>query len=211
CSEAWPRAHNLPCEIGERGFPSALIARPSRVRMFMPHPAGHSRHVVRYQVERPGTISSCGVTYGSSRSAPWVLHPKRLAPAPAAPSTFRKSRLSIPFAIVLLLTRPHRPAARPRSPRHRHRSSASVVVNEAVDARLPLLVAVDAPPHPQRLRKLDLRHLLDGAVTVLTRDPGVHVHHVREPNVLRKIVDPDPGDRDLRLRILHQLLQLRAV
>ena len=31
---------------GVAGFPSALVIRPSRCRMCMPHPAGHSRQVV---------------------------------------------------------------------------------------------------------------------------------------------------------------------
>jgi hypothetical protein len=64
-----------PCEMGDSGLPSALTARPSRVRTFMPQPAGHSRQVVRYHVAMPGTISSCGTTYGISFSAPPVLHP----------------------------------------------------------------------------------------------------------------------------------------
>jgi hypothetical protein len=49
--------------------------------MFMPQPAGHSRQVVRYHVATPGTISSCGTTYGISFSAPRVPQPVRPAPA----------------------------------------------------------------------------------------------------------------------------------
>jgi hypothetical protein len=99
CSDAWPRAHSLPCEIGDSGLPSALTARPSRVRTFMPQPAGHSRQVVRYHVAMPGTISSCGTTYGISFSAPPVPQPVRPAPAPVTPRTFRNSRRSRPLLI----------------------------------------------------------------------------------------------------------------
>src|SRR5687768_9922845 len=78
--------------MGESGLPSTLTARPSRVRTLMPHPAGHSRQVVRYQVATPGTMSSCGITYGISFSA-LLLQPPKVAPAPVTPMTFRNSRL----------------------------------------------------------------------------------------------------------------------
>src|SRR5690606_1575728 len=87
----------------------------------------------------------------------------------------------------------------------------SVVTDETVDPGLPLLVAVDAPTHVERLSQLDLRHRLHRSVALLALEPGVDVHHVREPDVVRQVVDPDPGDRDALLRVLDELLQLRAI
>ena len=74
---------------------------------------------------------------------------------------------------------------------------SSVVAGRAVVARLERWigtadVTVDAPSHVQRVLLIYLLHVLDLAVARLTRHPRIHVSHVREVNVLGKLVNPDP-------------------
>src|SRR3977135_4017317 len=56
-------------------------------------------------------------------------------------------------------------------------------------------VTVDAPPHVERGRLIDLLHVLDLAVTRLTRNARVHMPHVWEGNEFRQLVDSDPRYR----------------
>src|ERR1700693_2300322 len=56
-------------------------------------------------------------------------------------------------------------------------------------------VTVDAPPHVERRRLIDLLHVLDLAVARRACHARVHVPHVREVNVLRELVDADPRHR----------------
>src|ERR1700694_5074032 len=56
-------------------------------------------------------------------------------------------------------------------------------------------VTVDAPAHVERRRLVNLFHVLDLAVTRLTRHTRVHVPHVREVDVLRQLVDAHPRHR----------------
>src|SRR5919109_1042307 len=175
--------------MGESGFPSAFTARPSRVRMFMPHPAGHSRHVVRYQVASPGTISSCGTTYGISRSAPPVPQAVTPAPTPVTPMTLRNSRRSSRLLI----------------------GPCSVMTDEAVGAHLAGAMTLDAPPHLQRTVLLDLPHRLHRTVAFLARKTSVEVAHVREMHVIGKPVDADPRDGPLLAPVCNQLLHFQAV
>ena len=56
-------------------------------------------------------------------------------------------------------------------------------------------MTVDAPAHVERVCLRDLLHVLDVAVTCLTRYSGVDVAHVGKVHVLRELVDSDPRYR----------------
>src|SRR5262245_6971327 len=70
------------------------------------------------------------------------------------------------------------------------------------------VVTPKAPPHPQRHSLLDTIHLLDCAVTALTRDAGAHVAAVIEVDEIREVVHLDPLDRPLLQERFAQLLDL---
>src|SRR5678816_1771897 len=77
-------------------------------------------------------------------------------------------------------------------------------------------VAVDAPAHVERGELVDALHALHLAVAALTRHAGVHVTHVREVHVLRKLVDADPRNGFLglaaRIRVVvEELLDFGAL
>src|SRR5215467_14863078 len=165
-----------------------------------------------------------------------------------APSTLRNSRRrtpGLPFVLMVLtvVSFAGTPFASPLSC-----CSMSVVAVGAVVARLlslcdwrgtwrrrllgvsgglePLLRAVavhmaaDAPAHVEARVLIDARHVLDLAMACLTRDAGVHVPHVREVDVLGKLVDAHPRNRlrarlhaqadGRRIGVLIELLQFRA-
>src|SRR5688500_1618476 len=109
------------------------MARPSRVSAMTPHAAEHSRQVVAKYVETPGTVWSGLTRYGMSRPASLGPQPTVAAPALVTPRIFRNSRRRTPVDCVV--------------------SSliGSVVTDTAVVAHVSLDVAVDAPPHVQRL------------------------------------------------------------
>src|SRR5882762_7031862 len=67
-------------------------------------------------------------------------------------------------------------------------------------------VTVDAPPHVERRRLIDLLHVLDLAVARLARHARVHVPHVREVNVLGELVDSDPRHRLFLVPLVSELL-----
>src|SRR5262249_5548228 len=78
---------------------------PSRVRAFIPHPAGHSRHVVVYQVSTLAISCSEAVT-GEARLSEFGVfrHPVEPATVPArppSPTSLRKSRRSSESVILL--------------------------------------------------------------------------------------------------------------
>src|SRR6266481_438783 len=70
-------------------------------------------------------------------------------------------------------------------------------------------VTVDAPPHVERRRLIDLLHVLDLAVARLTRYSGVHVAHMRKVNVLRELVDAHPWHRLFLIPVAGELLNFR--
>src|ERR1700680_3059876 len=72
-------------------------------------------------------------------------------------------------------------------------------------------VTVDAPTHVERRRLVDLFHVLDLAVACLTSHARVHVAHVREVNVLRKLVDADPRHGLFLVPETRELLNFRLV
>jgi hypothetical protein len=62
-----------------------------------------------------------------------------------------------------------------------------------------------APPHRQRCGLDGRIHSCHVAVARLTRDTGEHVTLVREPNVIRQIVDAEPRNWFLVFPVLEQL------
>src|ERR1700682_890882 len=130
-------------------------------------------------------------------------HPSIVVTAVPTPSTLRNSRRFTPFGeaslagepscsmlILLVVTR-------------------AAVVSRA-EGRVRLSdVTVDAPAHVERRRLINLFHVLDLAVTRLTRHAGVHMPHVRKVHVLRQFVDADPRHRLLLFPIRGQLLDFR--
>src|SRR5688572_21822153 len=117
------------------------------------------------------------------------------APAPVTPRIFRNSRRRTPVGDVMSLI-------------------DSVVTDAAVVPNLPLNVAVDAPPHVERLLLIHGEHLLHLSVARLTCDPSVHMAHVGELHVVRHLVNADPGNGLIlrgELLELRDLRSLRAV
>src|SRR5688500_4972418 len=106
-----------------------------------------------------------------------------------------------------------------------HQLTRSVMTDEAVGAHLARAVAVDAPPHLQRVRPhhaiagarassvpdFHFRHRFDRPVTLLAREAGADVTHVREMSVVRNPVDAHPWDRPLLAPVRDQLLHFGAV
>src|SRR5215467_7953717 len=148
-----------------------------------------------------------------------------------APSTLRNSRRRTPglplvLMVLTLVSFAGTPFASPLS-----RWSMSVVAVGAVVARLlslgdwrrtrrgcllgvsggleplrravPGHMAADAPAHVEARVLVDATHVFDLAMARLTRHTGVHVPHVREVDVLGKLVDADPRNR-LRARLHAQ-------
>ena len=85
------------------------------------------------------------------------------------------------------------------------------MASPAVDARLLPAMAVQTPPHPETVRTGDAFHRRYIAMTGATVDFAAKMHHMREINMIREIVDPDPGDRFLLLPVGQQLLDFRSV
>ncbi len=81
----------------------------------------------------------------------------------------------------------------------------------AIDARLMLPVTVEAPAHFDLLRPGDTRHACHVSVARAAGEAGTDMHHVREINVVRHPVDPDPGDGLFVLPVGHELLDFRSV
>lgn len=67
-------------------------------------------------------------------------------------------------------------------------------------------VAVQAPAHLEAGCARDPLHGGHSAVTVAAVDAGADMHHVREIDMVRQAVDPDPGDGFLPVPITRQLL-----
>ncbi len=87
----------------------------------------------------------------------------------------------------------------------------SFMARPAIGARLILLVAAETPAHPDLDRPRDARHGRDVAVAVGTDAAGPDVHHVREIDMVRHPIDPDPGDRLLVFPVRHKLLDFRRI
>ena len=80
----------------------------------------------------------------------------------------------------------------------------------AIDAGLMLPMAPQAPSHLETGRTADPLHCRHIAVTGGTVDPGADMHYVREIDMVRQAVDPDPGDRLVPVPVSHQLLDFRS-
>src|SRR5437868_3822270 len=133
------------------------------------------------------------------------VQPSIVVAAVPAPRTLRNSRRFTPGGAVM-----------PCAVRSSSVLIGSVVTCAAIVSRAERRVrladvAVDAPSHVERRRLVDLLHILDLAMTRLAGDTGVDVSHVREVNVLRKLVDADPGNRLFLVPVRSQLLDLRLV
>src|SRR6266550_530537 len=134
------------------------------------------------------------------------VQPIIVVAAVPAPRTLRKSRRFTPAGAAVI----------PCAVRSCSVLIGSVVTCAAIVSRTERRVrladvAVDAPSHVERRRLVDLLHILDLAMTRLAGDTGVDVSHVREVNVLRKLVDADPGNRLFLVPVRSQLLDLRLV
>ena len=80
---------SAPWLTGWVGCPSTLTIRPSRFLARMPHPAGHSRHVVAYHNALPVTMSSGASTRVKRFLSALVLHPAAIEMDPI-PAILRK-------------------------------------------------------------------------------------------------------------------------
>src|SRR6185369_2769222 len=76
----------------------------------------------------------------------------------------------------------------------------------AIDAGLVLAVTSQAPSHLETGCAGDPLHGRHFAVTGGTGDSGTDMHHVREIDMVRQAVDPDPLNRLLLVPVGHQLL-----
>src|SRR5690606_6960692 len=107
-----------------------------------------------------------------------------------------------------------------------HLLTSSVMTDDAVGADFTLAVTLHTPAHLKRFRAddaiarvlvlvlpdpVDLRHRLDGTVTLLALHPGTYVPHVREVRVVGQIIDAHPRDGLLLAPVLGKLLHARAV
>ena len=81
----------------------------------------------------------------------------------------------------------------------------------AIDAGFMLLMTVQAPAHVEFDGPGETRHCRHLAVASGADESGAYVHHVREINMVRHSVDPDPGDRLFFFPVLHQFLDFRGV
>lgn len=81
----------------------------------------------------------------------------------------------------------------------------------AIDAGVLLPVTVHAPAHLEIGGTGDPFHGRNLAVASGADKSGADMHHVREIDVVRHSVDPDPGDRLPFIPILHQLFDFRGV
>jgi hypothetical protein len=88
---------------------------------------------------------------------------------------------------------------------------ASLMTRPAIDARLMLPVTVQTPAHVQFDGPGNTRHCSHIAVAAGTDKSRAYMHHVREIDVVRHAVYPDPGDRLFFLPVLHQLFDFRSV
>src|SRR5512143_1963309 len=87
----------------------------------------------------------------------------------------------------------------------------SFMTGPAVDACLMPAMAVQAPTHLDLDRAGDTLHSRYAAVAVCAGEASANMHHVREIDVIRNAVDPDPGDRLLFFPVIHQFLDFRGV
>ena len=81
----------------------------------------------------------------------------------------------------------------------------------AIDTGLVLPVTVQAPPHLEIDGPGDPFHGGHLAVAGGADKSGAEMHHVREIDVVRQAVDPDPGDRLPFVPVRHQFLDFRSV
>src|SRR4051812_32085336 len=72
-------------------------------------------------------------------------------------------------------------------------------------------MTLHAPTHSQRSKLLDAVHLGNVAVAGLACDPFGHMPLVREINVIRKFVNPDPLDGFAVIISLGDLLDVGAI
>ena len=79
----------------------------------------------------------------------------------------------------------------------------------AIDAGLMLPVATQAPAHLETGRAIDPLHGDHISVADAAVNPGADMHHVREIDMVRQAVDPDPGERLLPVPVSHQFLYFR--
>jgi hypothetical protein len=82
------------------------------------------------------------------------------------------------------------------------------VTHEAVDARTALSVTADTPAHLHRGNPLDLLHLRNLSVTLLTRDSSLDVSFVIELGVVGEHVNLYPRDRLAALVVILELLDV---
>ena len=77
----------------------------------------------------------------------------------------------------------------------------------STQVHLGVAVAVEAPPHTQRLVLSDHLHLMDGTVTALAADTGTDMGAVTEVRVVGQVVDPNPPHRLVVLEALTNRLE----
>jgi len=81
----------------------------------------------------------------------------------------------------------------------------------AIDARLVLPMAAQAPSHFNLLRASDARHTRHVPMAGSAGKSGTDMHLVREVYMVRYTVDPDPGNGLFALPEGHKFFDLRGV
>ena len=81
----------------------------------------------------------------------------------------------------------------------------------AIGAGFMLFMTAQAPAHFYLLLPGDARHACHVPVALTARAAGADMNHVREINMVRHMVDPDPGDWFLFIPIRHQFFDLRSI
>ena len=81
----------------------------------------------------------------------------------------------------------------------------------AIDTCLMLSMTVQAPTHVDLDGPGDPRHGSHIAVAARTDESGTNMHHVRKIDVVRHVVDPDPGNWFFFLPVSHQIFYFRRI
>jgi hypothetical protein len=90
-------------------------------------------------------------------------------------------------------------------------SDVSFMTRPAIDNRLMLSMTVQAPAHIDFDRSSDTRHCSHITVAARAEESGANMHHVREIDMVRHMVHPDPGNRFFFSPVHHQLFYFRGV
>jgi len=89
--------------------------------------------------------------------------------------------------------------------------ASSFMTRPAINAGLMLLMTFQAPAHFDIYLTGDALHRSDFTVAGVADESRANMHHMREIDMIRHAIDPDPGDRFLIFPVRHQLFDLRRL